>query len=340
MSSHVAFNDVDDAIKTRLETYWATKMKRLQKLLVPYRPDLQKIHLTVYHHRNSERSWFEVRAAIYLPTGTLAAEANDKDPQAAVDKVTDTLVTEIKRHKEHVRHDYPFKRKNRERGGRNVSGSSRAESDGKSRHQDFFQLVRPHLGAVRDYARRELQSLEEESLVYRRELTVGDLVDEVLSRAWERFSQRPRDQPLDSWLTDTLNEILEDWGKQEPRPHVSLEEKAQVDLPDDAPQKDEPEQWWDALWGDEETFTLEDLIPDESADPSSQLDAAELRERVIYLTNELPRKQRQAFLLQALEGYDPAEIAMIQDRPEGQVGEDIETARRILGERLRQKTTS
>ena len=123
MSSHLVFNGVDDVVKARLETYWAKKLPRLQKLLVPYRTELQEIRLTVSRHpRNSHRSWYEVRAVIHLPTGTLAAEANDQDPQAALDRVADALVTEIKRHKERVRHDYIFKRKARDRADLSAAG--------------------------------------------------------------------------------------------------------------------------------------------------------------------------------------------------------------------------
>jgi hypothetical protein len=52
MSNHVVFNGVDDAAKARLEAYWTRKLPRLQKLLVPYRTDLQEIRLTVSTVRN------------------------------------------------------------------------------------------------------------------------------------------------------------------------------------------------------------------------------------------------------------------------------------------------
>ncbi len=116
MSSHLVLSGVDDAVKARLEKYWEKKLPRLQKLLVPYRTDLQEIRLTVSRHRrNPHGQWYEGRAVIHLPTGTLAAEANDKDPHVVLDLITDALVTEIKRHKERVRRDYLFKRKARNR---------------------------------------------------------------------------------------------------------------------------------------------------------------------------------------------------------------------------------
>ena len=41
MSSHLVLSGVDDAVKARLEKYWEKKLPRLEKLLVPYRTDLQ-----------------------------------------------------------------------------------------------------------------------------------------------------------------------------------------------------------------------------------------------------------------------------------------------------------
>jgi DNA-directed RNA polymerase specialized sigma24 family protein len=57
-------------------------------------------------------------------------------------------------------------------------------------------------------------------------------------------------------------------------------------------------------------------------------------DRVLSVLGELPAARRQAFLLHVLEDYDPAEIAMIQDRPESEVKADIELARQTLKERL------
>ena len=42
MSSHLVFNGVDDAVKARLESYWAKKLPRVQKLLVPYPGDSRR----------------------------------------------------------------------------------------------------------------------------------------------------------------------------------------------------------------------------------------------------------------------------------------------------------
>ncbi len=114
MSKHLVFNRCAGPVKERLETYWAKKLPRLQKLLVHYGRDLQEIRLSVTCHQQSpQRLWYEARGVIELPTGTLAAGAENEMPEATLDAVTDALVAEIKRHKEHVRHENLYKRKDR-----------------------------------------------------------------------------------------------------------------------------------------------------------------------------------------------------------------------------------
>ena len=146
MSKHIVFNEIDDPEKTRLNSYWKKKLPRLEKLLVHYPPDLREIRLTISRHgADALHGWYEVRAVIHLPTGTLAVEAEDKNPQAALDRVTDKLATEIKRHKERVRHDHIFKRKSRSRRPGAAAGPLLKRDVEKDRNADFFRLLRPHL---------------------------------------------------------------------------------------------------------------------------------------------------------------------------------------------------
>jgi RNA polymerase sigma factor (sigma-70 family) len=335
MSSHVVFTGVDDATRARLEASWAEKLPRLQKSLSRYRPDLQEIRLTVHRHQQSPlRSWYEARAVIHLPTGTLAAEAIDKDGRAALDGVADEIVKEVKRHNELVRKDYVYKRKAR-RGADLEAAAPLLHKDVEAgRKEDFFRLLRPMLRTLRDHAERELRSLELRKLLHRGELTADDLLDEVVAQAWERFKERPRRLSPDLWLIDLLHEVLEQRIKEEPRGHLSLQAKAKNVFPDLVPSEDERE-WWEELLGYDEVLTLEDLIPDWNATPAwDQLEAEKKRDLLLSAVNELPGKQRQAFLLYALEDYNTAEIAMLQDRPESEVKRDIEAARQTLRERL------
>jgi ribosome-associated translation inhibitor RaiA/DNA-directed RNA polymerase specialized sigma24 family protein len=253
MSSHVVFNGVDDAVKEGLEKYWEKKLPRLHKLLASYPPDLRDIWLTVHHHpQGPPRSWYEARAVIHLPTGTVAAEADDKAPEAVLDQLADTLAERIRRHNERVRKDYVFKRKGRRRADLNAIAPLLQRDVEAGRREDFIRLLRPQLRYLRDHARRELRVLELEGPLHRREVAVADLLDEVLNRAWQRFADRPRHMPLVLWLTSLLHETLRQWVKQEPRPHVSLEENAEEARPNEVPpleekQEKEEKEWWDEM---------------------------------------------------------------------------------------------
>jgi DNA-directed RNA polymerase specialized sigma24 family protein/ribosome-associated translation inhibitor RaiA len=331
MKNHLVVHDCGESVKATLESYWSKKLPRLEKLLVPYRPDLQDVRLTVHRHeQNPQRAWYEGRAVIHLPTGTLVAEASDKEPRIVLDRLADTLAREIKRHKEHVRKDYVFKRKKRARADLSAAGPLLERDREVGRREDFFQLLRPLLGFLRDHARRELRILELEGVLHRNEVSAADVLDEVLSRAWEQFADRPKHLALDLWLTGLLHEVLSAWVKQEPRPHASLAERA----PEGTVSGGEQE-WWAALLGYDDAFTLDDLVPGSAGtEVWDELAGEEQRRQLLALVAELPTPQRQAFLLHALEDYDPAEIAMLQDRPESQVRADIEAARKALKERL------
>ena len=163
---------------------------------------------------------------------------------------------------------------------------------------------------------------------------MADVLDQVTALAWERFDKRPKHLSLDLWLTDLLHEVLEQLIKQEPRPHASLQQKAENVPPQVVPQPDEQE-WWADLFGEVERLRLEDLIPDPKvSDAWDELETREQRERLLSLLSELPTRQRQTFLLYALEDYNTAEIAMLQDRPESAVKADIEAARQFLRQHL------
>jgi RNA polymerase sigma factor (sigma-70 family) len=335
MISHWVFEGVDDSLKPRLESSWEKELPRIQKLLKPYPPDLQEIRLTVIHHESKPQgSRYEVKAVLRVPTGTLVAGASGRDPEALLDHVADTLVWEIKRHKERARRDQSSEQKTRNRADLAAVLPLLEKHAEDGDQAGFLRLIRPRLGFLRDYVRRELRHLEIRGKLDRGEATVDDVLDEVTVRAWDRFSDRPRDLDLDLWLTTLVDDTLKDWTKQEPRPHVSLEEPADEEMQDRASEADQAE-WWADLMDDEERYSLGDLIPDtEGTGRWDDLDAEEQQDRLLSLLDDLPPAQRQAFLLFALEDYSTKEIAKLQDRTEDQVKADIEAARKMLRERL------
>ena len=336
MRTHWVFNGCDDTAKAQFQSQWEKKWPRIEKLIATYPPDLQGVVLTVHMHpHRPNRDRYDLKAVIPLSTGTLAAETTDQPPLAAVDLVADKIVAELKRHKDQVRKDYLFKRKTRRHAELTAAQARLDQQVEAGRKDDFFQLLQSRLKLMRDHASRELKVLEQEGKLHRGEMTVDDVLDEVVTRAWSSFRERPQQLSLELWLTELLHQTLDDWISDEPRPHATLDEPATERRPDEAPQVDDQE-WWTWLLGEDETETLEDVIPDrEHVGDEDQAEKEDLKERVLSLLGELPAAHRQAFLLNALEDFDPAEIALLQERPVSEVQADIEAARRRLRERLR-----
>jgi DNA-directed RNA polymerase specialized sigma24 family protein/ribosome-associated translation inhibitor RaiA len=340
MSFHWVFNKCTSGVKSALEEYWKEKWPRLEKLLTPsYAPELQEVRLTVTCHEQSpQRRWYDIHGVIHLPTGTLAAKSHDKDPRTALDDVVDLLAAEIKRHKERVRKDYIFKRKVRPHNNISAAGPQTVRRPIPDDRARFMRLIRPLLPSLRDHIRRELNVLELENVVHRNELSVTELMDEVLARAWQHFAEYPRKQPIKNWLVDILHDTLEDLIKQEPRPHESMEEQVDETLPSEEPQVDEQE-WWEWLVGYEDPLELGDYIARlKDAGIGERFDSADDLNHIFSLVSELlPPLQRQAFILNVLEEFDPFEIAIIQNRRESEVWDDIEMAKILLRRRLREE---
>jgi ribosome-associated translation inhibitor RaiA len=131
-------------VKTKLSQTWEKKTPRLQKLLASFPNDLQDVRLAVYgHQENPNRVWYELRAAIHLPTGTLSAQEEGDEPLAVLDKIVDALVAEVKKHKEHVRKELVYKRKSRRRSDLTAAGPLLESSTAAGHQQGFFALLRP-----------------------------------------------------------------------------------------------------------------------------------------------------------------------------------------------------
>lgn len=321
MQTHWVFNDCGSNLKEQLRAYWDKKQPRLERLLTHFQGDLKHLGLTVYRHTTPYR--FEVRAVLHLPTAALVAEEEQKEFTEALDRVADALCREIKRHLEALRRDHVFRRKLRRRQNLVRAGGSLERDVAQGRRHAFFALLRPLLRFLAEHARRELHVLELEGALPRGDLTTGDLVDEVLTIAWERYTRRPRRTSLDLWLVDLLHECLERWRREPPT--LSLVAAGSE------PRSEDQEPGEELFLESTDAITLEETLPDrEQTEAWQRLEAEEQRAYLTRLLAKLPEPQRQAMLLEVLEGYDADEIALIQDRAIAEVRTDLEAARQAL----------
>jgi DNA-directed RNA polymerase specialized sigma24 family protein/ribosome-associated translation inhibitor RaiA len=227
-----------------------------------------------------------------------------------------------------------FKRRVRERAELTAAGPLLQHDVETGKKDDFMSVLRPLLGHLGQHARRELRIMEASGTLYPGQVIFANLFDEVVTRAWLQFADRPRWMSLELWLTKILDEILEEQIQTHERIQGSLSSQTDKLSPKNVPQVDDQE-WWASLLGEDETMTADEAVPGRQSTWADEfLEAEELMHRIHIMLGDLPKAQRRAFVLNVLEAYDVSEIAMLQDRPESDVLADINAARNQLRERL------
>jgi DNA-directed RNA polymerase specialized sigma24 family protein/ribosome-associated translation inhibitor RaiA len=202
------------------------------------------------------------------------------------------------------------------------------------KQEDFIKVLRPLLDHLGQHARRELRIMEASGSLYPGPLISEELFDEVVTRAWLQFGDRPQGLPLDLWLTNLLDQLLEEKIQRNLQGRAEPSGRAKEVLTQDVPQVGEQE-WWVWLLGEGDAIDQEGAIPSRQRTWAEEyLEAEELMHRIHSHLGDLPKVQRQAFVLNVLEAYDVFEVAMVQDRLETEVRSDIEAARKYLREQL------
>ena len=94
----------------------------MERLLGRFPDALRDLSLAAARQTAPDR--IAVRAALHLPTRTLVAEVIEPEANAALDKLCDVLAAEIKRHRDQLRRDWDYRRK--DRGAEKSRASSRS----------------------------------------------------------------------------------------------------------------------------------------------------------------------------------------------------------------------
>lgn len=332
MSDHIVFQDCPAWQKEAIRSYWLRKTPRIEKLLTRFPADQRELRLTVTHKPKR----YDVHAVLLLPTGSLVAEASAAVGRDAIDLVVDKLVVAVRRHREAVRRDYLYHRKQR-RQGLSMHAAALLQPDvRKPEKEAFFALLNPLMARLRDHAQHELFVAELQERIGREEVTVTDLLDEVILRAWTRLAHKNETEPLEIWLMRLLHEVLDEQvaGVQATRSIHEQVDPGDSDSEDPAAQSSEDTPVWAEL-EPHATVTLEDVLPShEAGEPWQQLEAVDEMKWVLSQLGTASAVRRRAFTLHVLDGWEPDEIAMVQGRSLQEVREDIEAVRQMLWDRL------
>jgi RNA polymerase sigma factor (sigma-70 family) len=196
----------------------------------------------------------------------------------------------------------------------------------RQRSDTFFQFIVPLVQSLRPYAHREIRTRRLLGELAAEQLTENDVLDEAMLGAWNEFSSRPKDRPLDLWLIQLIERVIETGSRSIAQESLD----ARRPQPTTEPRGSRQDQWVDRP-DEPETIALARLLPGAPGiEMWDELDVEAKQARLDEIFERLSRPQRQVLMLHTVEGFNTATIADFQDRTQPEVEQDLVTARSIL----------
>jgi DNA-directed RNA polymerase specialized sigma24 family protein/ribosome-associated translation inhibitor RaiA len=306
MNVHISFKA---AKHPAVEHEIQCQVEKLQRRVQVFRPDLVHLKCAIDHGAGMEG--IAVALNLRLPTGQMASRGTNAKATAAVKAAFDELCHQFNRHKEILR---DFRRNRREKGsnGRQVP----FEQTLAARHlpevtaDDISRYINTSLPRLRQFVERELAFRETDGRLPSDWIAPEEVLDETVLAALGDGPGRPEKLAIEPWLyglalraidglaaTDGSEADLVHLEKSARTPNVQTNEsQLQFHQPDELLQE-------------------EDVVADRRvATPEESCSSREWLALTESAMRDLPRAQREAFLLLAIEGFTADEAASITGR--------------------------
>jgi RNA polymerase sigma factor (sigma-70 family) len=326
------------------------QIEKLRKRLQVFRPEL--VHLKGVVEQSSGREGFLVSLNLRLPSGQMAVQQAASSASTALKAAFDDLLQQITKHKDLLRSSHKWPRWRRVANTRPEPQVPFEETIAAVQTptvslDDIRAYVNANLGRLERFVEREIRYRESADLLQPDVVTREEVIDEAIVRAMGNGSEKPERLTLEPWLYRMAIRALDDLAAR------SSEDASSVRLEDSVRARnvkasDEPELQYHQP---DETLTEESVIADRRvATPEDIASSDEMMTVVEGALSGAEHADREAFILNALEGFSVDEIAAITDRDIEKVRASIASAREQLrkspvitnqfGEKLLQKLGS
>jgi len=311
------------------ERYLQTQIEKLGPRLHVFNPDMISLRGSM---ETAPKSGFKVALNLRLPAGQMAAQASAETLHGAIRIVFDDLTEQLRKHKEHLRNQYRYPR---------VRGMERQRIEPQVPFEDTIAVVMPakisnvdvtgfvnaNLERLHRYVDRELRFRCDSGQRRLEEVSVEEVIDEVIANALDERLPRPEKIALEPWLYRLSRSAMDRLGNQlESGAHAVRLDEAEMHPAGDVDNEEMLE-----FYHPDERITNESLIADRrGSTPEDDASRQELMTMVERALRGAAPHQREAFLLFTLEGFRLAEIAAITERTVEQVHADISAAREHL----------
>jgi len=306
------------------------QVDKLGRRLQVFRPEL--VHLKGLVEQNSNREGFVVSLNLRLPSGQMAVQKTAPAAVAAIKAAFEDLLQQVTRHKDLLRssHKWTRRRSTSTRVAPQVpfEDTLAAVTPPLVSPEDIRGYVNVNLRRLERFVERELAFREASNQIEEESISKEEIVDEVIARALGDGGEKPERLSLEPWLyrlaIGTLDDLA-DHSEEEGNGNVNLAASARrpnVRASDEAELQ---------FHQSDESFTQETVIADRRiATPEQIASSDEMMRLVESALRGTDRHAREAFILHALEGFTPDEIAAITDRKPDEVRASVSTAREHL----------
>src|SRR6266581_1877888 len=291
-------------------------IEKLRKRLQVFRPEL--VHLKGNIEQNSPREGIIVSFNLRLPSGQMAVQESASTAPAAIKAAVDDLLQQITKHKDLLRSSHKWRRRRAEK--------ARPEPQFVS-SDDIRSYVNANLSRLDRFVERELVFRENAGQISENSITKEEIIDEVIARALGDGAEKPERLALEPWLYRLAIRSINDLAArgQDDGSSVRLEESARRP---NVRASDEPELQYHQP---DEALTEENVIADTRvATPEEIAYSDEMITLVQFALEGAKPRDREAFILQAIEGFSIDEIAAITDRKPEEIRTSIAAARAQL----------
>ena len=305
-------------------------IEKLSKRLQVFRPELVHLHGSV--EENSPRQGFCISLNLRLPSGQIAARESATSASACIKAVFNHLLEEVTTHKERLRREHTWVRRQREGRGKPQSQvpfektlaavQPAGVSDG-----DINSYINANLPRLERFVDRELRYRRNTGTLADGNISREDVVAEAVVTALGDDLEKPQLLGLEPWLYRLAIRAIDVIGRGDHEQALTLPLEQSTRKPNERA-SDEPQLQFHQP---DERFTREDITPDRRVSTPEQIASSdEMITQVEAALLGAQRQDRDAFILYAVEGFTAAEISAISDRTPDQVRSSIVTARDFL----------
>ncbi|HZQ93085.1 MAG TPA: hypothetical protein VFA60_14935 [Terriglobales bacterium] len=316
-----------------IEHVFRQNIEKLRRRLQVFKPEL--VHLHAVLEQSSAREGFVVSLNLRLPSGQMAAREAANGAVPVIKSGFEHLLDEVSKHKDLLRSEQKWVR--RRRVGRALSPQVPFEQTLAAVHppqatvEDISSWLNTNLPRLRRYLERELRFRRNSGQWVPLDVTPAEVLDQLVAMALDD-RHRPEALALEPWLFRLAQKAIAEVvrGAHEPAETIPLEESARRQNVNGS---DEPHLQFHQP---DERLTREDVIPNGGASPEQIAASDEIIDQIEAALKDASPLERNAFILFAIEGFTPEEIASISDHKVEEVKASVESAR----ERLRKSVVN